>query len=133
MNLHVGDIVTGNNESWKHYSITNEESVCCILSMSSDSMLVLIIEHKYSDRIGFGYMVEKSMFKKIEYKLSDYQKWLINEYGNWMYDKDDEFNCPICRSLNLVDRYIRDIGKQIKFDMPKTLLGYKVYKGKMVL
>lgn len=133
MNLHVGDIVTGNNESWKHYSITNEESVCCILSMSSDSMLVLIIEHKDSGRIGFCYVVEKSMFKKIEYKLSDYQKWLINEYGNWMYDKDDKFNCHICRNYSFVDRCVRNIGKQIKFDMPRTFLGYKVYKGKMIL
>ena len=69
MNLHVGDIVTGNNESWKHYSITNEESVCCILSMSSDSMLVLIIEHKYSDRIGFGYMVKNQCLKRLNISL----------------------------------------------------------------
>lgn len=133
MDLHVGDIVTGNDVSRLHYSITNEYSICCILSMNSEKMVVLVIGHKQPIYIGYGYTVEKSMFKKIEYELSDYQKWLINEYGNWMYDKDDEFNCPICRSLNLVDRYIRDIGKQIKFDMPKTLLGYKVYKGKMIL
>lgn len=133
MDLHVGDIVTGNDVSRLHYSITNEYSICCILSMDSEKMVVLVIGHKQPIYIGYGYTVEKSMFKKIEYEISDYQKWLINEYGNWMYDKDDEFNCPICRSLNLVDRYIRDIGKQIKFDMPKTLLGYKVYKGKMVL
>lgn len=133
MDLHVGDIVTGNDVSRIHYSITNEYSICCILSMNSEKMVVLVIGHKQPIYIGYGYTVEKSMFKKIEYELSDYQKWLINEYGNWMYDKDDEFNCPICRSLNLVDRYIQDIGKQIKFDMPKTLLGYKVYKGKMIL
>lgn len=133
MDLHVGDIVTGNDVSRLHYSITNEYSICCILSMDSEKMVVLVIGHKQPIYIGYGYTVKKSMFKKIEYELSDYQKWLINEYGNWMYDKDDEFNCPICRSLNLVDRYIRDIGKQIKFDMPKTLLGYKVYKGKMIL
>lgn len=133
MDLHVGDIVTGNDVSRLHYSITNEYSICCILSMDSEKMVVLVIGHKQPIYIGYGYTVEKSMFKKIEYELSDYQKWLINEYGNWMYDKDDEFNCPICRSFNLVDRYIRDIGKQIKFDMPKTFLGYKVYKGKMIL
>lgn len=133
MDLYVGDIVTGNDVSRLHYSITNEYSICCILSMHSEKMVVLVIGHKQPNYIGYGYTVEKSMFKKIEYELSDYQKWLINEYGNWMYDTNSEFNCPICRSFNLVDRYIRDIGKQIKFDMPKTLLGYKVYKGKMIL
>lgn len=133
MDLHVGDIVTGNDESRFHCSITNEYSICCILSMHSEKMVVLVIGHKQQGYIGYGYTVEKSMFKKIEYELSGYQKWLINEYGNWMCDADNEFNCPICRNFNLIDRYILDIRKQIKSDMPKTLFGHKVYKGKMIL
>lgn len=109
MDLHVGDIVTGDGSEF--YSITNEYSICCILSMSSEKMVVIVIGHIYPDYIGHGYIVKKSAFKKIEYKLTDYQKWLINEYGTWMYDKDNEFNCPICRSFNLVNRYIRNIKK----------------------
>lgn len=133
MDLHVGDIVTGNDKSWLNYSITNELSICCILSMYSETMVVIVIGHKRPDYIGYGYTVKKSMFKKIEYKLTDYQKWLINEYGTWMYDNDDKFNNHICNNLDAIRTYALKARSKIKFDMPKTFLGHKVYKGKMIL
>ena len=133
MDLHVGDIVTGNDESRLHYTITNDYSICCILSMHSEEMVVLIIGHRCPDYIGDSYTVIKSVFKKIKYKLTDYQKWLINEYGTWMYDDDNRFNNLICSNYTVMQAYALKIRKKIKFDMPKTLLGYKVYKGKMIL
>ena len=133
MDLNVGDIVTGNDESSDYYSITNEYSICCILSMHSEEMVVLVIGHSRQDYIGYSYTVIKSVFKKIEYKLTDYQKWLINEYGTWMYDDDNRFNNLICGNYTVVQAYALKVRKKIKFDMPKTLLGYKVYKGKMIL
>lgn len=131
MDLHVGDIITGNGSTI--YSITNEKSVCCILSVDSETMVVIVIGHEHPDYIGYGYTVKKSVFKKIEYKLTDYQKWLINEYGTWMYDDDNKFNNLICSNFTAMRTYALKARRKIKFDIPKTFLGYKVYKGKMIL
>ena len=128
--IKIGDIVKGNEMSGIMYGVTNTDSVCCVIrELNNDEITVLVLKAYKQSYTGMVYNVERCCFEKISYVPSDFQKWLINEYSSWGVDIDGIcFNGLLCLELDFASEYSIEIRKQIKFDMPKTFKGNKVYK-----
>jgi hypothetical protein len=128
--IKIGDIVKGNEMSGIMYGVTNNSSVCCVIrELDNDEITVLVLKDYKQSYTGMVYNVERCYFEKISYVPSDFQKWLINEYSSWGVDIDGIcFNGLLCLELDFASEYSIEIRKQIKFDMPKTFKGNKVYK-----
>lgn len=129
-NIKIGDIIRGTQESNYMYGVTNNSSVCCVIrELDNDEITVLVLKDYKQSYTGMVYNVERCYFEKISYVPSDFQKWLINEYSSWGVDIDGIcFNGLLCLELDFASEYSIEIRKQIKFDMPKTFKGNKVYK-----
>ncbi len=128
--IKIGDIVKGNEMSGIMYGVTNNSSVCCVIrELDNDEITVLVLKDYKQSYTGMVYNVERCYFEKISYVPSDFQKWLINEYSSWGVDIDGIcFNGLLCLELDFASEYSIEIREQIKFDMPKTFKGNKVYK-----
>lgn len=133
--IKIGDIVKGNEMSGIMYGVTNNSSVCCVIrELNNDEITVLVLKAYEQSYTGIAYNVERCCFEKISYVPSDFQKWLINEYSSWGVDIDGIcFNGLLCLEFDFASEHSIEIRKQIKFDMPKTFKGNKVYKSRKAI
>lgn len=133
--IKIGDIVKGNEMSGIMYGVTNNSSVCCVIrELDNDEITVLVLKAYKQSYTGMVYNVERCYFEKISYVPSDFQKWLINEYSSWGVDIDGIcFNGLLCLEFDFASEHSIEIRKQIKFDMPKTFKGNKVYKSRKAI